>query len=91
MVISGSMHHVLRLSSDKGDKSDSDEEGAGGHRFRSKWRMVLNIKKLEHGTGSKRGEEEQVPLPPESPFAPAPHQSLSARIVCRLVLFVTIA
>lgn len=68
-------------NSDKSDRSDSDEESSG-HRLRSKWRMVLNIKKLEHA-GKKPEDEDH--LPPESPFnkhsIPTPHQSLSTRIV----------
>lgn len=65
------------------DKSDSDEEGTShGEKFRSRWKMVLNIKKLEHG-GKKTEDEESVP--PKSPFSrqmtTSPHTSLTTRLV----------
>ncbi|XP_052778980.1 phospholipase D1-like [Mya arenaria] len=68
---------------DKSEKSDLDDESSG-HKFRNKWRMVLNNKKLEHG--GKRPEDEE-PIPPESPYergVQSPHQSLSARIVSKI-------
>ncbi|XP_052810030.1 phospholipase D1-like isoform X3 [Mya arenaria] len=62
---------------DKSEKSDSDDESSG-HKFRNKWRMVLNIKKLEHG-GKRPEDEESIP-----PGVQSPHQSLSARIVSKI-------
>ncbi|XP_053397424.1 phospholipase D1-like [Mercenaria mercenaria] len=67
----------------KVDRSDSDEEGSShGGKFRSRWKMVLNIKKLEHG--GKTSEDEET-VPPESPFSKnmtaTPHQSLSNRLL----------
>lgn len=64
------------------DKSDSDEEGASSSgKSRSRWKMVLNIKKLEHG-GKKTGDE--VSVPSESPFTrhgtTSPHTSLTTRL-----------
>lgn len=65
------------------DKSDSDEEdGPTPGKYRNKWRMVLNIKKLEHAVSHS---EPGTRLPPESPLAKtkptSPHQSFGDRIV----------
>ncbi|XP_052237855.1 phospholipase D1-like isoform X2 [Dreissena polymorpha] len=67
---------------DKSDKSDSDDEGSGSNhnRLRNKWRMVLNIKKLELNV--LRPDEEET-ISPRSPYArnlQSPHHSFTSRI-----------
>ncbi|KAL4233460.1 hypothetical protein ACF0H5_008141 [Mactra antiquata] len=65
------------------DKSDSDDDSTGQGRFRNKWRMVLNIKKLEHA-GKRSEDEDQEGESRSSSLAKhlsmSPHQSLSTII-----------